>query len=280
MSGKDSLGDRMKWYESRYTEHKLMPMIPVLARCDGRSFSSFTRGLEKPYDERLSRLMIETTKYLVSETNARCGYTQSDEISLTWLTEESESQGLYGGKLLKLTSVIGAMATAFFNKNLPNYIPEKAHLLPVFDNRVWEVPVMYEAVNCFIWREMDATRNSVTSAARAHFSHKQIQNKNSSELQEMLFQEKQINWNNYPTFFKRGTYVRRKTVERSMEPQELASLPPKHKAHTDPNFKIVRSSVVAEELPPLTKITNRDDVIFFGAEPQLAGDDRCSTVPT
>lgn len=75
---KDALGNRMKWYERRYTLHTLMPMIPIMVRIDGVSFSRFTRGLKKPYDERLSQLMIDTTKYLVAETGARCGYTQSD----------------------------------------------------------------------------------------------------------------------------------------------------------------------------------------------------------
>jgi hypothetical protein len=89
MSGSDktSLGDRMKWYEKRYS-HVVMPMIPVMARIDGRSFSKFTAGLARPYDERMSRLMIDTTKFLVEQTNARCGYTQSDEITLVWLAED------------------------------------------------------------------------------------------------------------------------------------------------------------------------------------------------
>lgn len=80
MGGSDntSLGDRMKWYESRYTNDVFMPMVPVLARLDGKAFHTFTKGLRRPYDEQLSNLMVMTTQFLVQETNARCGYTQSD----------------------------------------------------------------------------------------------------------------------------------------------------------------------------------------------------------
>lgn len=267
MSNKDSLGDRMKWYERRYA-HQMMPMIPVIARCDGRAFHGFTKYLDRPYDENLSRLMVETTKFLVEETNARCGYTQSDEISLVWLAENPDAELFFGGKLSKICSVVGSLATAFFNRNLKDYLPAKQGLMPVFDNRVWEVPVLFEACNYFIWREQDATRNSIQMAAQAVYSHKELQGKNNSELQEMLFQ-KGINWNDYPRFFKRGTYVRRRVMEkRSFTKEELASLPPKHDAHKNPNLKVKRTVVMEEDFPQLSRMINREGVIFNGEEPE------------
>jgi tRNA(His) guanylyltransferase len=80
----DDLGDRMKDYEMAEAGRRCMPRLPILARIDGRGFSKFTGGLERPYDRRLSDLMVDTVKFLVRETNAVCGYTQSDEISLAW----------------------------------------------------------------------------------------------------------------------------------------------------------------------------------------------------
>ncbi len=262
----DSLGDRMKWYERRYA-HQVMPMLPILARVDGRAFSRFTEGLARPFDLRMSRLMIETTKFLVEETNARCGYTQSDEISLVWLTENPDAEIFFGGKLAKMISVVGSLATAYFNRHLSLMIPEKADKLPVFDNRVWEVPTLFEATNYFIWRENDATRNSVSMAARAYYSHNECHGKDQSELQEMLFQ-KGVNWNDYPQHFKRGTYIRRREVEvRAFTPEEIEALPEKHHARTNPNLVVKRLMVVEEGFPPLTKVTNREDVVFFGGDP-------------
>ena len=263
-----SLGDRMKWYERRYA-HQVMPMLPVLARVDGRAFSKFTEGLARPFDERMSQLMVETTKFLVEETNARCGYTQSDEISLVWLTEDPDAEIFFGGKLAKMISVVGSLATMAFNRLLPHRIPEHAHKMPVFDNRVWEVPTLYEASNYFIWRENDATRNSISMAARAYYSHSECHGKNSSELQEMLFQ-KGVNWNDYPRHFKRGTYVRKRVMEsRAFTPEEIDALPLKHHARTNPDLVVKRTVVMEEDFPPLAKITNRDDVILFGADPWM-----------
>lgn len=244
-------------------------MIPVLARVDGRSFSRFTQGLERPYDKRMSRLMIEVTKALVDETNARCGYTQSDEISLVWLAEDPDAEIFFDGKLAKMISVVGSLATVHFNRLLPDFLPEKTDKLPIFDNRVWEVPVLYEAANYFVWREQDATRNSISMATRAFYSHNECQGKSSQEMHEMLFQ-KGKNWDTYPRHFKRGTYVRKRTIEaRAFSPEEIDTLPPKHHARENPELKVTRSAVMEEDFPPITQLVNRTEVVLFGEDPQL-----------
>jgi tRNA(His) 5'-end guanylyltransferase len=101
---KDNFGDHMKSYEKQTCGIKMLPRIPVIARLDGKGFSKFTKGLKRPYDERLSKLMVETTKYLVKETNANCGYTQSDEITLVWYVESYESSIYFDGRLFKMIS--------------------------------------------------------------------------------------------------------------------------------------------------------------------------------
>lgn len=206
----DALGDRQKEYERRY-ESTAMNYVPLLARIDGRAFHSFTKGLNRPYDENLSKLMVETTKFLVDEMVANIGYTQSDEISLIWFQKTYQSQFPFGGRIQKLSSVLASLASAFFNKLLPSFLPAKSEQVPVFDARVWQVPSLDEAVNYFLWRERDAIRNSILMATSSVYSHLEMQNKNTSELQEMLFQ-KGINYNDYPYFFKRGTWVRRDVV--------------------------------------------------------------------
>lgn len=87
-----TLGDRMRTYEGMETDRRFIPRLPIIARLDGRSFHSFARGLAKPYDERLSRLMISTTKFLVEESCCRIGYTQSDEIYLLYFMVRALSQ--------------------------------------------------------------------------------------------------------------------------------------------------------------------------------------------
>lgn len=262
----DILGDRMKGYENATCGIRLLPRIPVIARLDGKGFSKFTKGLKRPYDERLANLMIETTKYLVKETNANCGYHQSDEITLVWYSETYESKIYFDGRLFKMISDLAAMASVFFNRELPNYLPEKTHLMPRFDCRVFNVPTADEAANTFLWRELDATKNSISMAAQHYYSHKELHAKNSSQKQEMLFQ-KGVNWNDYPAFFKRGTYIQRKRQLTKFTQQELEKLPAKHQARLNPDLMIERWSVERLDLPPLMTIQNREEVILFGAEP-------------
>jgi tRNA(His) 5'-end guanylyltransferase len=263
----DSLGDRMKLYEAAESGRRLLPLLPVLARIDGRSFSAFTRGLERPFDARLSRLMVETTCFLVEETVARCGYTQSDEISLAWYSEDPRSQIFFDGRVAKMTSQLAALATAYFLRRLADFLPaEYAERMPTFDARVWVVPTLAEAANCFLWREQDATKNSISMAARAFYSHAELHGKDGRQMQEMLWQ-KGINWNDYPAFFRRGTYVRRETVCRRFTAEELDRLPPRHAARSDPELVIERTEVRTLDLPPLGRVTNRIDVLFFGGEP-------------
>jgi len=265
----DSLGDRMKLYESAEAGRRLMPLAPALARLDGRAFHSFVRGLDRPYDERLSRLMIETARFLVQETIATVGYTQSDEITLAWVPTDFESQVFFDGRIQKMTSVLASLGSAYFNRRLPEFLPpEYAVRLPLFDARIWNVPNLDEAANTFLWRETDATKNSISMAARAYYNHTELHEKSGSEMQEMLFQ-KGVNWNDYPAFFKRGTYLRRETIRKPFTVTEVEDLPPKHAARTNANLVVERSVVTSENLPPLAKLVNRSGVLFASEPPRL-----------
>lgn len=261
----DQLGARMKEYESQTTSQKLIKRLPILVRIDGKNFSSFTKGLKRPYDERLSNLMCETAKFLLKETNANCVYHQSDEITLVWYSDKYDSQTLFDGKVFKITSTISAIATAFFNKNLSVYIPEKSNTSPRFDCRVFNVPTLEKAASCFYWREKDATKNSITMASSAYYSHKELDNKNSSQKQEMLFQ-KGVNWNDYPNFFKKGSYIQRKRVVRKFTSEEIETLPNKHLARQNPDIEVERWEINIIDIPPMYKIKNKVGVIMFGED--------------
>lgn len=265
MNKNDSFGDRMKLYEGLEAQRKFMPCLPVVARLDGRGFSRFTKGLDRPYDQRMIDCMVETTKYLVDHTNAVTGYTQSDEITLVW---HPDKDIWFDGRISKLTSQLAAQATVFFYREvIRNLPPEYGDKLPTFDARVWTVPSKQEAVNAVLWREQDATKNSITMAASTVYSHKELLHKNSSDKRQMLL-ERGINWNDYPSSFKRGVYVQRKEV-RKLTPNEIRNLPPLHHAHSNPNIEVIRSVVDVVEMPPLATVINRVDVIFDQHSPLI-----------
>ena len=260
---KDELGDRMKMYEGIECSRIFMPGLPVVARIDGRGFSKFTKGMTRPFDMKMIRAMVETTKHLVRETNAVVGYTQSDEITLIWKPDQDI---WFGGRISKMTSHLAAQATIYFYRCIQEFLdPVYAERSPTFDARVWTVPSLEEAVNVLVWREWDATKNSITMAASTMYTHKELQNKNSSEKQEMMYQ-KGVNWFHYPDAFKRGTYVARVTKSTPFTKEEIALLPEKHNARMNPELQVVRRSVEVLDLPPITKIKNRVG-FFFGEEP-------------
>ena len=257
------LGDRMKMYEAQESGRRFMPGLPVYARIDGRTFSKFTRGMGRPYDERMQDAMIWTTTRLVEETNAVIGYTQSDEISLVWYDNV-----FFDGRIQKMTSQLGALASVYFLQKAIEYWPDRCSSRPpTFDARVHQVPSKEEAVNCLLWRELDATKNSITMAAQTVYGHKQLQNKVSSEKHDMLM-EKGINWNDYPSSFKRGTYITRQKKLLELDDERLKNIPVEYR----PRGPIERTVVEQVDLPPLMSIQNKVGVIFHGEEPIIRSD--------
>lgn len=264
----DALGDRMKTIEMMEAGRKLMPGLPIMVRLDGRSFHTFTRGMPRPFHEPLSRAMIETARYLVAETQACFAYTQSDEITLAYWSEDAACKTIFDGRIQKLTSILAAMATAKFNQEVAARMPEKAKLLPVFDARVFNMPSLDDMVDCVLFRALDCAKNSITMAASAFYSHKELHGKGGAEKHEMLH-AKGVNWAKYPEFFKNGTFLRRETVEKEFTAEELARMPEKHR----PTGPVLRTRVCELDMPPFARVANPKAVLFFNATPVLRRED-------
>ena len=232
---RDSLGDRMKKYEYITRTH-LVPRTPVIIRLDGRAFHTFTKGFKRPFDLVFAKAMQETMRHLC-ESIQGCvlGYTQSDEITLILVDYQTlDTDGWFDYNIQKVVSIAAASATLIFNRALYDAVSEyiqtdkvKADLHSedlavkertqkyvetlknavikggMFDARCFNLP-KEEVANCLLWRQNDATRNSIESVGQAYFSAKQLHEKSCKMIQDMLLTEKNINWNNYPTMLKRG----------------------------------------------------------------------------
>lgn len=260
------LVNRMRVLEETETKARFDSSLPLYVRIDGRSFSKFTRSMKKPFDERLSKIMITTMKYLVEKTHALIGYTQSDEINLVYLADEG-SQVIFNSRVQKLVSVLAAQATTRFNKALSETsgMEHYTKMLPHFDCRVIQMPTKTDAADMILLRELDAIRNSVSMAAQHVFSHRELQNKSTNDLKTMLA-TKGINFESYPTFFKRGTYARRETEERTLTEMELAGIPEEHRA-AKIGQTFLRSVIKEIDMPPFKDVSNREGVIFNKEEP-------------
>lgn len=259
---KDALGDRIKAYEEQETYARFLPNVPVVARIDGRCFSKFTKGLDRPFDDRFSHIMRRVTEQLVRETNACVGYTQSDEISLCWYTDKPGSDIFFAGRKFKMTAQLAALATAYFHieGNKTNLGAKIQASAPTFDARVFQVPTLHEGANAFLWRQQDCRKNAISMVARTHFSHKELHGKNGRDMLSMVGEDvfNAIDWR-----YREGVFVRRVSVERHLAPDELIKIPPDQ----HPTGPVWRTDYQEFRVPLLSEIANPVGVVFYGEDP-------------
>ena len=237
----DDLGKRMKTYYEAIPKTSLMRRTPVAIRIDGKAFHTFTRGFEKPFDTLLVNVMQQTTKKLCENIqNCVFGYTQSHEITLILVDYKNINTAAWiDYEVQKLCSISASMATLYFNtffkqsveefdinsiikeKEVDNYkllnsYKRALNTGAMFDSRCFNIP-KEEVCNLIYWRQLDATRNSIQMVGQANFSHKELQGLTCNKIQDKLITETDINWNNYPTYLKRGTSCLKKDSEWTLD---------------------------------------------------------------
>jgi tRNA(His) 5'-end guanylyltransferase len=264
----ENVGDWCKWLERNFTCETMIPTLPVIIRLDGNNFSRWTKGLHRPFDQGLVELMRETTRYLVEETNAVIGYTQSDEITLVLYSENRSSELYHNGKKQKILSKLTAKCVNFFNEARETYLP-KHDKIAVFDCRVYQVPTLHDACVQLLWRENDATKNSISALARSMFSHNRLINLNTSQMQDLMMLEKNVNWNDLPARLKRGSYFKKVKRSEKFSAEEIALLPPRHHARTNPDLMIERSVIEEMCYPVFGRIKNKVGVVFKDETPEV-----------
>lgn len=243
---RSDLAERMKGYETR-NRYYLQRRMPVILRLDMRAGHSFTKGFERPFDEIFVKSMQETAKYLCENIqNCKLSYQQSDEITLLLVDyDKLNTDCFFDYRVDKLCSIAASMATIAFNRAFANNVEAESHVFTnewlddenfnpnyknkelrslwlvhkkavdkgaMFDARCFNIP-KEEVTNLVYWRQLDATHNSIQMVGQANFSHKELQNKSCNDIQDMLMIQKGINWNDLPTYQKRGSCcVRNKIV--------------------------------------------------------------------
>ena len=239
------LANRMKEYEKR-NQYYLQKRTPVAIRADGRSFHTFTKGFQRPFDKILMTAMQKTAKYMCENIQgAKFAYVQSDEITIILVDYDTlETDCWFNYRTDKLCSISASMATMAFNKFFAKNVDEWGRKTfadwdeggtndpevtnspewelmqtysralakgAMFDARCFNIP-KEEVTNLVYWRQLDAARNSVQMVGQANFSHKELQNKSCNMIQDMLHEQKGINWNDFPVDCKRGAAVIKRKI--------------------------------------------------------------------
>ena len=197
----------MKRYETA-SKLRLVPRLPLIIRADGKAFHTLTRDMQRPFDPEFVEHMLATAMALCREIDgAQIAYVQSDEISVLVRDDQTlNTQPWFDKEQDKVVSVTAGIASAEMSLRLGKRA--------VFDARAFVLPPA-EVVNYYIWRQQDATRNSVSMAAHAELARKLgakeaqtlLHGKTWGEQQELLFAQCGINWSQYATHLKRGACV-------------------------------------------------------------------------
>jgi tRNA(His) guanylyltransferase len=207
-----NLVERMKKYEY-INRNYLMSRTPIIIRLDGKAFHSFTKGMNKPFDNILILTMQQTMLKLCEEIQgAIFGYTQSDEISICIYNNNINSDSWFDGNIQKIISISSSIITLYFNKYFKENDIDKKYTkkydTALFDSRTFSIP-LNEVENYLIWRQQDCVKNSIQMLAQSICSHKELQNLNGKQIQDKLFTEKGINWNDLSIVCKRGSFCKK-----------------------------------------------------------------------
>ena len=200
---KDDLGRRMKQDYEDALRLTLPRRAYTIIRIDGRGFHTFTKNLERPYSRELADALDQAALSLCQEMiGCRFAYGQSDEYSFLLTDFEKENAPLwFDGNVQKIVSVSASLFTGYFNQAFASQKPA------AFDARVLVISRREEAAKYFLWRQLDASANSLNMLASAHYPHAELTGKSNTEKHELLF-AKNVNWAKQPADFKRGRVVR------------------------------------------------------------------------
>lgn len=209
----DELDQKMRRYEQSL-DQVILPEIYMAARLDGRSFTRLTKEIckfEAPFDIRFRDLMVHTVKSLMDcGFRVVYGFTESDEISLLFSTEENT----FGRKVRKYNSTLAAEASASFSLKLGR--------AATFDCRIVPLPTLERVQDYFLWRQEDAHRNSLNAhcywmlrkeGKTVKEATKALEGQSVGFKNELLF-SRGINFDRLPSWQKRGIGVWKEPYEK------------------------------------------------------------------
>ena len=206
------LKDRIDVYQTS-TDNKLLPRLPLVIVINGRSFSKLTGLLDKPYCDKFSECIFSTMLRLCTDVEgAIFAYQYNDEIVLITRNDQNpDTIPWYNNSIQKICSITSSIATLHFNRcaeaielNLMNE--------PIFASQVFAVPNVAEAINTLIYKQQHNFHTSIQFACfyelLKNYDKNTIINKlqglNIKEKINLLEQECNIDFTDYPDVFRRG----------------------------------------------------------------------------
>lgn len=209
------LKDRIEGYISA-TDYKLLNKLPVIININGRGFLKTTSLLDKPFCEKFSECMLSTALRLCNDIDgAIFAYQHNDEITIISRNDQNmDTNPWFDNKIQKLCSVTASLATSHFyecyNKLNLSFLND-----PLFTSQIFAVPTYSEAVNTILYKQHSNFYTSVQYACYYELMKKYEKNNIKEMISglsvddkiNLLFEECNINFNDYPKIFKRGAAI-------------------------------------------------------------------------
>lgn len=207
------LKDRVDSYIES-SNYRLLTRVPIIICVNGRSFSKITSLLDKPYSMQLAESMLSTTVRLCMEIDgAIFAYQYNDEIVIVARNDQTaETSPWYDNKLQKICSITSSIATQHFN-NFATSTDMNLMGNALFTSQVFVVPNMVEAINTLVFKQQHNFLISIQLACYYELLKKydkqtikeMLIDLSIDEKIQLLNQECNIDFNEYPMSFRRGS---------------------------------------------------------------------------
>ncbi|XP_055615750.1 probable tRNA(His) guanylyltransferase [Toxorhynchites rutilus septentrionalis] len=213
---------RFEYVKSYEHQDVLQQNCWIVIRVDGKGFHKFcdVHNFTKPNDERGLNLMSLAALAVMQEFNeVVLAYGQSDEYSFVFRRDTK----VYERRRDKLISYVASLFTSAYSFHWSYIFGNMTSLKypPVFDSRAVLYPTDDNLRDYLSWRQADVHINNlynttfwnlVASGLTNVDAEKRLRGTLSSDKNEILFQDFNINYNNEPAMFRKGTILLRKKI--------------------------------------------------------------------
>ncbi|XP_012886468.1 PREDICTED: probable tRNA(His) guanylyltransferase [Dipodomys ordii] len=205
------------------TDDTCLPHCWVVVRLDGRSFHRFAErhNFAKPNDKRALHLMTRCAQTVMEELeDIVLAYGQSDEYSFVFRRKSN----WFKRRASKFMTLVASQFASSYVFYWPEYFEDQPLLYPPgFDGRVVVYPNNQTLKDYLSWRQVDCHINNLYNTVfwalvqQAGLTPVQAQERLkgtvAADKQEILFSEFNINYNNEPLMYKKGTVLIWQKVE-------------------------------------------------------------------
>ena len=208
----NKLKDRIDAYQAS-ADTRLLPRVPIVIAVNGRSFSKLTSLLDKPYCPKFAECILNTMLRLCTDIEgALFAYQHNDEIIIIARNDQgTDTAPWYDNRAQKISSITSSIATLHFNR-CATAIELNIMGEAIFSSQVFVVPNIMEAINTLVYKQQYNFQTSIQSACFYELLKKYDKNTiremlNGLSLDEridLLQQESQVDFNEYPPSFRRG----------------------------------------------------------------------------